>query len=97
MLDKLNRNTDENKKKFDIIASMGMTELADEELSGQVPIKEQEEVEQWQDIGYYYDENGIKRFGAIPKQQQQNFKVNMDFDDYTGNRTSRPNDYLLGI
>ena len=97
MLDELNRYTDENKKKFDIIASMGMTELADEELSGQIPIKEQEEVEQWQDVGYYYDENGIKRFGAIPKQQQQNFKVNMDFDDYTRNRTSRPNDYLLGI
>ena len=37
MLDELNRYTDENKTKFDIIAAMGMTELADEELSGIVP------------------------------------------------------------
>ena len=37
MLDELNRYTDENKRKFDIIAAMSMAELADEELSGVVP------------------------------------------------------------
>mgnify|MGYP003323235525 CR=1 FL=1 len=34
MLDELNRYTDENKTKFDIVAAMGLTELADEELHG---------------------------------------------------------------
>ena len=37
MLDELNRYTDENKTHFDIIASMGMAELADEELTGVIP------------------------------------------------------------
>jgi hypothetical protein len=37
MLDELNRYTDENKRKFDIIAAFGECELADEELSGIVP------------------------------------------------------------
>jgi hypothetical protein len=37
MLDELTKYTDENKGKFDIIAAMGMCELADEELSGIVP------------------------------------------------------------
>jgi hypothetical protein len=37
MLDELARYTDENKGKFDIVAAMGMAELADEELSGIIP------------------------------------------------------------
>jgi hypothetical protein len=32
MLEELSRYTDENKTRFDIVASMGMAELADEEL-----------------------------------------------------------------
>jgi hypothetical protein len=32
MLDEVNRYTNENKRKFDIIAAMAMAELADEEL-----------------------------------------------------------------
>jgi hypothetical protein len=48
MLDQLNRYTDENKGKFDIIAAMGMCELADEELSGIVPTQiEDENVSEW--------------------------------------------------
>ena len=39
MLDELNRYTDENKRKFDIVASMAMAELADEELGSIVPSK----------------------------------------------------------
>jgi hypothetical protein len=37
MLDELNRYTDENKRKFDIVAAMAMALLADEELRGLVP------------------------------------------------------------
>jgi hypothetical protein len=36
-LNELNRYTDDAKRKFDIVASLGMCELADEELSGVVP------------------------------------------------------------
>ena len=68
MLDELNRYTDENKRKFDIIASMAMALLADEELQGIVP-KTVEEVKQtWQDIGFYTDQECLRRYGVIPKQ-----------------------------
>lgn len=93
MLDQLNRYTDENKGKFDIIAAMGMAELADEELTGIAPTDvESETAKQFQDIGYYIDEHGYKRFGVIPKQTQMNApKFNMLPEyDYTRNRTSDP-------
>jgi hypothetical protein len=68
MLDELNRYTDENKTHFDIIASMGMTELADEELGSIVPVKviKQDETTVQQKVGYYTDERGYKRWGVIP-------------------------------
>lgn len=72
MLDQLNRYTDENKGKFDIIAAMGMTELADEELSGIIPKEVEDSPEkEWQDIGWYRDERGYKKFGVIPKKTEQ--------------------------
>jgi len=37
MLDELIKYTDENKGKFDLVAALGMCELADEELSGVIP------------------------------------------------------------
>ena len=68
MLDQLNRYTDEKKGKFDIIASMGMAELADEELGGVVATDvEPDEENKFQDIGYYKDDKGIRRFGVIPR------------------------------
>jgi len=69
MLDEFNRYTDENKGKFDIVAAVAMAELADEELQGVVPKVSRQEEDVFEDIGYYYDENGYKRFGVIPKRQ----------------------------
>ena len=93
MLDELNRYTDENKRKFDIIAAMSMAELADEELSGVVPKQIKQEDDTWDDIGFYIDENGNKRWGVIPKTQQPNINVNHKFDildDNAGIRSSDP-------
>jgi hypothetical protein len=67
VLDELNRYTDENKRKFDIVAALGMALLADEELSGIVPKQIVNYDEEWYDIGYYIDEYGYKRKGRIPK------------------------------
>lgn len=78
MLEQLTSYNDENKGKFDIIASVGMCELADEELSGRQPKAVVKEVEEFQDIGYYTDEYGYKRFGAIPK-QNNHFEYNIDW------------------
>ena len=55
------------KRKFDIVASMAMALLADEELRGMVPKMVETKIDTWQDIGYYTDENGNRRYGAIPK------------------------------
>lgn len=99
MLDELHKYNDENKRKFDIIAAMGMAELADEELSGFTP-KQVDEIEsQWVDIGYYTDENGYKRFGKITYSKKQIYANNhfSGYDDYARNKTSDPrsrNGYL---
>ena len=71
MLDELNRYNDENKRKFDIIAAMAMALLADEELQGIVPRNVEEVKQSWQDIGFYIDAQGRKRYGVIPKQNSQ--------------------------
>lgn len=80
-LDQLNKYTDENKGKFDIVAAMAMAELADEELNDVLPKKVDQEVKKFQDIGYYKDEKGYTRFGIIPKQIQYQMKVNWDLSD----------------
>ena len=87
MLDELNRYTDENKTKFDLVAAMGLAELADEELHGIVARKVQEENNVFEDIGWYTDERGYKRFGVIPKQTQYQTKV---ATDYYNINTQRP-------
>jgi hypothetical protein len=44
-----------------------MCEIADEELTGIPPRAVQPIQKQWVDIGYYTDENGVKRKGVIKK------------------------------
>lgn len=83
MLDELNRYTDENKGKFDIIASMAMCMLAEEELMGVVPKQVKTENNKWQDVGFYIDSDGRKRYGIIPdKSNQIKFTPNFEQDYY---------------
>lgn len=65
MLEQMLNYSYENKKKFDIIASLQMIEIADEELTGLPPTVTRPVAKQWKDFGYYTDENGIKRRGVI--------------------------------
>lgn len=84
MLDELNRYTDENKRKFDIVAAAAMALLADEELQGIVPKITETVQATWEDIGYYTDENGHRRFGKLPGQNVQiltNNNFNQSYDD----------------
>lgn len=93
MLDELNRYTDENKRKFDIIAAMAMALLADEELQGVVPKITETVKEVWRDIGYYTDDKGHKRYGVIPKVQEIPIQANIylnEYDDRERIRTSDP-------
>jgi hypothetical protein len=54
---------------------MGMMFLADQELSGRQPTTVVKEVEKFQDYGYYRDENGIKHFGLIPKNENRQLNI----------------------
>ena len=95
MLDELNRYTDENKRKFDIVASVAMALLADEELQGIVPKTLENKQDTWQDIGYYTDEFGRRHYGAIPKQNNQ-ILINNNFGQlYDDNRIRTSNTRLL--
>lgn len=78
MLKQLNGYNDENKTKFDIIAALGMVELADQELSGRQPIKVDKEVEEFQDYGYYINDKGYREFGVIPKKQSNQIVIKQE-------------------
>lgn len=84
ILTQLTNYNDENKSRFDIIASLGMVELADQELSGRQPTTTEKEVQTFQDIGYYVDSDGYKRYGVIPKKQyfQEQIIYEEQFDPY---------------
>lgn len=78
MLEQLNGYNDENKTKFDIIAALGMVELADQELSGRQPTKVAKEVEEFQDYGYYINDKGYREFGVIPKKQSNQIIIKQE-------------------
>ena len=95
MLDELNRYTDENKRKFDIVVAACMALLADEELQGMVPKMVETKVDTWEQIGYYTDEQGRRRYGTIPKKNNQ-ILVNNNFGQlYDDNRIRTSNTRLL--
>lgn len=78
MLVQLNGYNDENKTKFDIIAALGMVELADQELSGRQPTKVDKEVEEFQDYGYHINDKGYREFGVIPKKQSNQIVIKQE-------------------
>lgn len=82
MLDEFNRYSDENKTKFDIVAACGMAELADEELHDVSPKILKDETEEFQDIGFYVDEHGIKKYGIIPNNKFNKTKINDSWQSY---------------
>lgn len=93
VLQQLNEYNDENKTKFDIIAALGMVFLANQELSGRTPVKTAPVSEDWQDFGYYTDENGYKRYGIIPKKKEYSFITQQENDDPYRIETSDPRIY----
>lgn len=98
ILEQLNSYNDENKTKFDIIAALGMTFLADQELSGRQPSVVKKDVEEFEDIGWYKDEKGYRHFGAIPKQRQQpTFNIRIEEDDPYRVETSDPRLYQRNL
>lgn len=72
MLEQLLNYSYENKRKFDIVASLQMAEVADEELTGIIPTKQNLIAKSgWRDFGYYRDEKGYMRYGTIPNKNDR--------------------------
>lgn len=70
ILDELQKYNPDNKRKYDIVAALGMVELADQELSARVPVKvEDVTIKEFQDFGYWKDEKGYIHRGVIPKKE----------------------------
>jgi hypothetical protein len=65
IIEQLQNYSWEKKGKFDLVASMGMCEIGDEEMMGIVPKKDEPENEMRRDVGYYMV-NGIRKYGIIP-------------------------------
>lgn len=85
VLEELLKYSVENKRKFDIVAALGMVLLGDEELYGVTPKTSTTTTSSWRDIGYYY-ENGVKRFGVIPVNYDENQARQRLGIDWIGNR-----------
>lgn len=102
LLDELNRYTNENKRKFDIIAAFAMALLADEELQGVVPKGAEIKNTKYSEIGFYIDDRGIRRWGVIPE-NTNSIRTNNDFGqnylnyDSYGIRTSDPRKFQTDI
>lgn len=94
MLDELSRYTDEMKRKFDIIAAMGLCELGDEDMMGVTPRQIENTDDSFQDFGYYIDpETGYRRKGVLPKKIITKATINSISYDNLGIRTSNPRGY----
>ncbi len=94
MLDELSRYTDEMKRKFDIIAAMGLCELGDEDMMGVTPRQVESTDDSFQDFGYYIDpETGYRRKGMIPKKIITKAIISSISYDNLGIRTSNPRGY----
>lgn len=74
MLNELNHYSYENKRKYDIVAALGMVMLADEEMMGKTPKQNRSvEYKELAELGYYTDAYGVKRFGVVPKVKEENY------------------------
>ena len=71
MIHQLLNYSDEKKKDFDIVASLGMAELGDEELSTKAPVALDPPEQRIQDVGYWKDSKGYRHYGAIPLTKEE--------------------------
>jgi hypothetical protein len=71
LLEQLQDYDRDDRTKFDLVIAMGLAELADEDLMGQIAKKSEPASSGLELFGYYTDANGIKRYGVIPKDEEK--------------------------
>lgn len=69
VIDQLIRYSFENKRKFDIVAALGIVLLANEDMQGKVPRLDNVQDRKLENIGFYTNEYGQKVFGIIKNNQ----------------------------
>ena len=75
MIDQLQRYSYENKTKFDVVAAMCMAEIGDEDMYNLVAKSSDTPKREWNDIGYYFDNKGVRHYGIVPKHQHANTDI----------------------
>lgn len=70
MIEQLQNWSWEKKGDYDIVSSMVMCEIGDEEMMGIAPKQEKEVEETWHDIGYWTDQKGVRHAGIIPNKNE---------------------------
>ena len=94
MIEQLLMYSFEAKTKFDIVAAMGLAEVGDEDMYDQRPVNEEATVKKvWQDVGYYTDSYGVRRFGAIPMKESRPIRINDNFSNALGLEPTAPTVY----
>lgn len=67
LLEQLQDYDRDNRREYDLVISMGLCELADEDLAGKAAKPQTEPATaDFQPFGYYTDREGKKRYGVIP-------------------------------
>ena len=93
IIEELLKYSYENKRKFDLVAALGMAMLANEELMFIKPKIEDSKSNVLQPFGYWKDERGIMHKGRIPEIKPIVPTFNLwpqQYDDYERIRTSDP-------
>lgn len=65
----------DNKRKFDIVAALGMCELADEDMYGIKPKAVEKKGSNAITLGFWCDYNGIKHFGKKPANPYEDLSI----------------------
>ena len=67
VLEQLRDYQREYRTAYDLVIAMGLCEILDEDMLGITASPEQSETDEFEEFGYYYDNNGVKHFGVLPK------------------------------
>lgn len=78
IIEQLQKFSYENKGSFDLVMSMVMTEIADEDMYN-LKVHTETESQVWQDVGYWKDASGKMHHGVIPSKESNNIKTNNNF------------------
>jgi hypothetical protein len=71
LLEQLRDYQREDRTKYDLVVAMGLCEIADEDMLNEPAKPSNAETKDFVEFGYYYDDKGKKRWGAIPQEKRK--------------------------